>query len=137
VVEKQDEPTPRGSGTILLAEDDETLRELASSVLRESGYAVIEAADGEEAVRKFVARKEEIGLVILDVIMPKKSGKQAYDEIRAMRPAVRALFVSGYAPDIVREKGLLEGGAEILLKPFLPSELLRKADAVLREGRST
>ncbi len=134
VVENQAEPTPRGSGTILLAEDDETLRELSSSVLRESGYEVVEAVDGEEAVRKFAARKDEIGLVILDVIMPKKSGKQAYDEIRAMRPSVRALFVSGYAPDIVREKGMLDGGAEILLKPFLPSELLRKAEAVLRKG---
>jgi DNA-binding response OmpR family regulator len=51
-----------------------------------------------------------------------------------MRPSVRALFVSGYAPDIVREKGMLDGGAEILLKPFLPSELLRKAEAVLRKG---
>jgi PAS domain S-box-containing protein len=127
------ESLTRGSATILLAEDDETLRTLSSSVLRECGYTVIEARDGEEAVQKFAERKEDIRLVILDVIMPKKNGKQAHDEIRLMQPAIKALFVSGYAPDIVRGKGMLEGGAEILLKPFSPQDLLRKAGEILSE----
>jgi polar amino acid transport system substrate-binding protein len=106
---------------------------LSSSVLRECGYTVVEARDGEEAVQKFAERKEDIRLVILDVIMPKKNGKQAHDEIRLMQPAIKALFVSGYAPDIVRGKGMLEGGAEILLKPFSPQDLLRKAGEILSE----
>jgi CheY-like chemotaxis protein len=130
---KEAEPLTRGSATILLAEDDETLRTLSSSVLRECGYTVIEARDGEEAVQKFAERKEDIRLVILDVIMPKKSGKQAHDEIMLMQPAIKALFVSGYAPDIVRDKGMLEGGAEILLKPFSPQDLLKKAGEILNE----
>jgi PAS domain S-box-containing protein len=131
---KQAGTLTRGSGTILLAEDDETLRTLSSSVLRECGYTVIEAADGEEAVQRFAERKADIRLVILDVIMPRKNGKQAHDEIRTMQPAIKALFVSGYTPDIVRGKGMLEGGAEILLKPFTPQDLLRKTGEILSEA---
>jgi CheY-like chemotaxis protein len=133
-VAKEAGSMPRGAGTLLIAEDDETLRALSSSVLREFGYTIIEAADGEEAVTKFEEQKERIQLVILDAVMPKKNGKKAYDEIRAMRPDVKALFVSGYAPDIVRDKGMIEGGAEILMKPVSPKELLKKVRELLSEG---
>jgi PAS domain S-box-containing protein len=122
---------PRGVGTLLVAEDDDILRALTSSVLREFGYTVIEARDGEETVQRFVERKEDIRLVILDVVMPKKSGKEAYDEIRNIEPAVKALFVSGYAPDTVRDKGLLDGGAELLMKPLSPQDLLKKVRDIL------
>jgi PAS domain S-box-containing protein len=121
----------RGTGTVLIAEDDAALRRLFTTVLREYGYTVIDAADGEEAVRKFSGHREEVRLVVLDVIMPKKGGKEAYDEIRGIRPGVKVLFVSGYAPDTVRDKGLIEGGADLLLKPVSPWDLLRKVREVL------
>jgi PAS domain S-box-containing protein len=129
-VMRQTAAVPRGAGTLLVAEDDPTLRTLSSLVLRESGYTVIEAEDGEEAVRKFRENKEEIRLVILDAIMPKKNGKEAFDEIRKARPSIKALFVSGYAPDMVKEKGLLDG-AEILHKPLSPGDLLKKVREIL------
>jgi two-component system NtrC family sensor kinase len=125
------EAIPRGTETLLVAEDDEALRELSSSVLREFGYTVLDAVDGEEAVRKFAERKDDIRLIILDMIMPKKNGKEAYDEIREMKPSVRALFVSGYTADIIRDKGMLGGDVEILLKPISPAVLLKKVRELL------
>ena len=131
---KETELMPRGSGTLLVAEDDKALRQLSSFVLTGFGYTVIEAADGEEAVQMFAERKEEIRLVILDLVMPKRNGKEAYAEIRKMRPGIKALFVSGYAADIIEDKGMLEGGTDILIKPFFPKDLLKKVEDILKSG---
>jgi polar amino acid transport system substrate-binding protein len=74
-----------GSETVLVAEDDATIRELAGSILRQYGYDVILAHDGEDAVEKFKASKEKIAIIVMDMIMPRKSGKEAYEEIRKIR----------------------------------------------------
>jgi len=120
-----------GSETILLAEDDASLRKLASIILRNYGYTVIEAVDGEDAVAKYGENRDVVKLVILDGIMPKKNGKEAYNEIRMINPSVRTIFASGYAEDILSREGLLEPGINFLLKPLTPSELLKKVREVL------
>jgi CheY-like chemotaxis protein len=81
-------PMPKGNNeTILLAEDDFTVRVLGKNLLMKYGYRVIDAMDGEDALAKFIEHKDSVQVLLLDVIMPKKNGKQVYDEIRAMRPA--------------------------------------------------
>ncbi|MBA4372367.1 MAG: hypothetical protein C0402_05845 [Thermodesulfovibrio sp.] len=120
-----------GSETILLAEDDPSLRKLSGVILRNYGYSVIEAVDGEDAVSKYGENRDVVKLVILDGIMPKKNGKEACEEIRMINPAVKTLFTSGYAEDILSKEGLLEPGIHFLLKPLTPSDLLRKVRELL------
>ncbi len=120
-----------GTETILLAEDDEEVRELTKTVLDGFGYKVIEAIDGEDAIRKFMEDKDKIQLLILDVIMPKKSGKEAYDEIKKTNPNIKALFTSGYPKDIIQRKGFLEGELDLISKPISPKALLKKVREIL------
>ncbi len=120
-----------GTETILVAEDDEGLRKLASTVLGAFGYTVLTAADGEEAVDIFAANREAVSLVILDVVMPKKNGKEAYEEIRKLSPDLPALFTSGYTANIIHKKGILEEGLHFIHKPVSPQELLLKVREVL------
>lgn len=121
----------KGTGTILLAEDDEAVRRLTKSVLEEYGYTVITAADGEDAVNKFKENSDRIELLLFDLIMPKKTGKEAYDEIRAVRPEIKAIFSSGYAPDMIRDKMHFGDDVTIVFKPVSPMELLRKVRQAL------
>ncbi|MGA2150782.1 MAG: response regulator [Geobacteraceae bacterium] len=120
-----------GSETVLVAEDDATIRELAGSILRQFGYDVILAHDGEDAVEKFKAGKEKIAIIVMDIVMPRKSGKEAYEEIRKIRPNVRILFMSGYSPDLLHDRGIFADGEVVLIKPIHPLELVRKVRAVL------
>jgi PAS domain S-box-containing protein len=119
------------SETVLLAEDDVQVRELTKQVLSEFGYKVLEAEDGQEAIRVFHENKDEIELLIFDVIMPRKNGKEAYDEIRKIKPDIRAIFTSGYTADIVHKKGILDRGLNFLPKPVSPQGLLKKVKEVL------
>ena len=121
----------RGTETVLVAEDDTMVREFIKEVLEGFGYMVIEAEDGEEALHVFNANRDRIQLVILDVVMPKKSGKEVYDDIKKERPDMRVIFMSGYDADIIHKKGILEEGLDSILKPILPKDLLRKVREVL------
>jgi polar amino acid transport system substrate-binding protein len=123
-------PPVGGSETILLADDDAEVRKAVVRILREYGYSVIEAVDGEEAVERFAGSKDSIDLVILDVVLPKRDGKAAADEIRSMRRGVPVLFVSGYTPDIIASKGI-EEGAQLMYKPIVPHLLLPKLRELL------
>lgn len=127
----QAELPPRGTETILLAEDDQDVRKFTSSALREFGYHVIEAVDGLDALEKFRVHTHEIDMAILDVIMPRLSGSEAYETIRVERPGVKVLFISGYTADYLRTKGAFEEGAYFLAKPMSPIELLRKVREIL------
>jgi two-component system, cell cycle sensor histidine kinase and response regulator CckA len=122
---------PLGEETVLLVEDNESVRSLIRQVMTSKGYRVIEAVDGEDGVAKFREAREEIALVILDVIMPKKNGGDAYDEIRALKGDVRAIFISGYTGDIIDRQRISEDGANFLLKPILPDKLLTLVREVL------
>jgi PAS domain S-box-containing protein len=120
-----------GAETILLAEDDETVRNMTKAVLEDVGYHVITANDGQDAVNKYKENKDMVRLLLFDLIMPKRTGKEAYDEIKAMTPAVKVLFASGYAPDMVRHKVLLDDDMPVVYKPISPTELLKQVRASL------
>ncbi len=120
-----------GSETILLAEDDEKVRELSRQVLQGSGYTVIIAGDGEEAVRKFLEQKDRIRLAILDVVMPTLTGGAAYQEMKKIRPNIKALFISGYTADAVHIQRLLAEGMDFIQKPVAPTDFLKKVREVL------
>jgi len=100
-------------------------------ILTRFGYRVLLACDGEDAVEKFRRQKDEIGLVLLDMIMPRLSGKAAYDEICRIKPGVRAIFTSGYTADFIRSKGELGTDIELVMKPVHPLVLLRKVRELL------
>ncbi len=121
----------KGTETILVAEDDSTARELIKDVLEANGYKVIIAEDGEDALNKFKADTTAINLIVMDVIMPKKNGKEVYEEIKKQRPDMKAVFMSGYTANIIHKKGILEPGIELISKPFSPNALLRKIREVL------
>lgn len=123
--------TVRGAETVLVAEDDESVRNLTISLLREAGYTVIAASNGEQAVEKFKQNKDRVALVILDVIMPKKNGRETYDEIKSARPEMKALFMSGYAGDIFEKQNIDEEGLNFIAKPIAPMEFLRKVRETL------
>ncbi len=122
---------PIGSETILLAEDDPMVRNLAKSVLEEFGYQVIEAKDGAEAVEKFLSHRSSIQLLLFDVMMPEKNGKEAYNEIKKAQPEVKALFMSGYTDDILSNSGIHEENPNLIAKPFTQNILLQKVREVL------
>lgn len=125
----------RGTETILLAEDDIGVRRLTSEVLQEFGYKVITSVDGDDAIRKFIENRDTIELVILDVIMPNKNGKEAFIEIKKTRPDIKALFTSGYTSDVINNKrGIIDESLNFLPKPASPNELLRKVREVLDAG---
>jgi PAS domain S-box-containing protein len=124
-------PVRGGTETILLAEDNDAVRKLTQNVLSEFGYRVIEAADGEEAIRQFLENQDTTRLVIVDVIMPKKSGRAVYEEVKRTRPDVKVLFTSGYPADLIQKEGVLERGLNFLAKPASPQEILKKVRDVL------
>ncbi len=130
-------PSKGGNETILLAEDDETLRELANTVLGQAGYRVILARNGKEALEKFKEHQGAIDIVLLDMIMPEMNGHEVYQAAQMIRPGVKVLFISGYTANILHNKGLSvhAQGIELLMKPVSPAVLLRKVREVLDRGR--
>ena len=127
VVEETETVSPSlkgGSETILVAEDDVQVRGLTVEVLGSAGYIVIEAIDGVDAIEKFVEYGDTVELLLLDVVMPRKNGKEAYDEIKKMKPDVRVIFMSGYTGDVVISKGIAEREYAFIQKPLSPDALL-------------
>jgi signal transduction histidine kinase len=120
-----------GTETVLLAEDEPAVRNLAKTILEEYGYKIILAEDGEDALAKFRASPEAIDLLVLDVMMPKKNGKEVYDEIRETRPDIKALFMSGYTANVIHKKGVLNPDKELIIKPFSPHAFLQKVRQIL------
>jgi PAS domain S-box-containing protein len=117
---------PRGTETILVAEDDENVRKIVVDILEAYGYKTIVAVAGDDAVAKFQQHKDEISLAFLDAIMPRKNGWQVYEEIQRIRPGTKVLFTSGYTDEIIRKETIMAEKAEILTKPVSPSLLLTK-----------
>jgi signal transduction histidine kinase len=120
-----------GTETILLVEDDRALRILVVTVLDKYGYTVIEAIDGDDALARFDEHKESITLLITDVVMPKRSGIEVFEEIKKFSPEMKALFMSGYSKDITRVKGILNTSVNFLQKPVSPNTLLKKVREIL------
>ena len=120
-----------GNETILIAEDDDSLRKLNKITLESSGYHVICARDGEEAISKFMENRERISLVLLDMIMPKKNGKEVGEAVRKASPRVKILFSSGYSENIIKTDELTAVGFNFIHKPFTQEGLLTKVRNVL------
>ncbi|MBP6941327.1 MAG: PAS domain S-box protein [Syntrophorhabdaceae bacterium] len=123
--------TRGGTETILVAEDNVAVRNLLREILTMSGYEVIEAVDGEDAVKKFIEHSDAIAAMIIDVVMPKKNGREVYEEIGKIRPGIKVIFTSGYTGDIVLDKGIRDDIVDFIKKPLLPDELLLKVREVL------
>jgi PAS domain S-box-containing protein len=124
-------PVKGGNETVLVAEDDAALRNLSRIVLESFGYTVIAAEDGEEAITRFMENRERIGLVLLDMIMPRKNGKEVGEAIRKVCPGIKIIFMSGYTMEIVTHKELMEAGFDFIQKPFPSKDLLTKVREVL------
>jgi PAS domain S-box-containing protein len=123
--------------TVLLVEDEPSVRRLASLELRELGYNVMEAAGGDEALELARQRDTEgVDLLLTDVVMPQMSGKELADKIRAAHPRTKVLFISGYTDDVLGQKDITNRDAALLQKPFNRSALAHKVREVL-DGRSS
>jgi signal transduction histidine kinase/ActR/RegA family two-component response regulator len=120
-----------GTETILFAEDNPDIRRLAADILGSSGYTVIEATDGQDAVTKFMEFRDKVDLLIFDVVMPRKNGKEAYEEISMVRDQTKVLFMSGYTRDVIIDKGIHDGVVDYVSKPIFPNDLLKKVREVL------
>src|SRR6185369_13256030 len=119
------EAGPLASGeTVLLVEDEEAMREVARRILQRSGYRVLVAADGEQALQIAVGHHEPIDLLITDVVMPQMLGKEVADRVRLAHPEARVLYMSGYARPVLAEQGTLDRGVSLISKPFSEPELL-------------
>jgi len=120
-----------GTEVILMAEDDDSMRELYRELLVEFGYSVLEAKDGTDALKKFGEHKQHISLAILDVIMPGIKGLEVYKTIRKEKPLTPVLFCSGYSADIIQKQLDSDPLLHFLGKPYMPKELLMKIREIL------
>jgi two-component system, cell cycle sensor histidine kinase and response regulator CckA len=120
-----------GSETVLVAEDQPSVRSLVRRGLVRAGYRVLEAASGTAAIRLFEAENGAIDLLLTDVVMPQMGGRELAAELRARRPDLRVLFMSGYAEHEIARRGVLEPGMFFLEKPFGPQGLQRMVREVL------
>jgi signal transduction histidine kinase len=129
---KQTGPIPRGTETLLVVEDDRSVRDMARQVLEAQGYKVLSASNGEDAL--LTVREHEgspIRLVVTDVIMPLMGGKVMAEWLNATHPDLKILFTSGYTDDAIEHHGVLERPVEFLPKPYTPATLARKVREML------
>ena len=131
--QEEKDSVPPGKETVLLVEDDPLVRSLALRILQGQGYKVLEAANGEEAL-KVVQEKArgEIHLLLTDVVMPKMGGKQLVEELKVLRPEIKILFTSGYTNCDIVHRGILESEINFLPKPFSSKTLSQKVREVLK-----
>lgn len=124
--EPMPEPQPGGGAgeTVLIVEDELAMREVTRRILSRSGYTVIAAATGHEAIEIAASHTGDIDVLLTDVVMPQMLGKEAAERIRALRPGVKVLFMSGYARGVLDPQGVVEAGANLIQKPFSEAELL-------------
>jgi CheY-like chemotaxis protein len=132
--ETRETPMPAdGWETILLVEDEEALRSIAREILEEHGHRVIEAGGATEALEVASRHPEPIHLLLTDVVMPGRNGRELADSLAAERPDLRVLYMSGYTDDVIAHSGVLESGRHLLEKPFTAQALLQRVRAVLGE----
>jgi signal transduction histidine kinase/ActR/RegA family two-component response regulator len=127
----------RGSETVLVVEDNESLRQLTCEFLVSTGYTVLFAQDGSEAVRLAEQHTGLIHLLLTDVVMPGMSGHELAQRLAILRPDIRSLYVSGYTGDAILKQGVLEEGVSFLAKPFTRDALAQKVREVLEARRGT
>jgi two-component system cell cycle sensor histidine kinase/response regulator CckA len=124
-------PDQAATETLLLVEDDLTLRGLASMILEERGYCVLPAGNGREGLQMAAEHAGVIDLVVTDVVMPEMSGRQLVERLTPLRPGIRSLYISGYTNDEIIRRGLLDRDMRLLQKPFTAATLLAEVRSVL------
>jgi CheY-like chemotaxis protein len=122
---------PGGAETILVVEDEQMVRQLATRVLHQLGYTVLEAADGMEALRVAQRHGGRIDLLLTDMVMPQMNGNVLAERLRAVHPRLKVLFISGYSDDMLGQQRLVERKDALLQKPFTPALLARTVRDVL------
>ena len=127
----EERPAPRGSETILVVEDDEAVRGIVPRTLGAYGYTVLCAADANEGEALFEQRGDEVALLLTDVVMPGRSGRELCEQLVAKRPELKVLYMSGYTDDAIVHHGVLDPGTPFISKPFDPDDLARKVREVL------
>jgi len=134
--QKKDDPakTYGGSETILVVDDDRSIRNLVVDTLESFGYTLIGASSGEEALKLMAAWNGPVHLLLTDVIMPGLNGKELAQRVARKFPSIPILYMSGYSGDVIAHQGLLDAGVEYLQKPLTPSRLLRKVREVLDQA---
>lgn len=125
------ETVPGGTETILVAEDDETVRRLVRHMLKEAGYSVLMAKDGLEAIEIFKQNKDRISLVLLDVVMPEMSGREVYKKILEISPNIKTIFTSGYSSNAVHTSFINDMRMQLISKPYDLDTLLREIRAAI------
>ena len=126
---------PRRAASILVVEDDDLLRSMIVRLLRRNGYTTLEAANGTEAEERALAHGLAVDLMLVDVGLPGASGPEIVERLRPRWPAVKVLFMSGFSPAALAERGL-RPGPQLLEKPFSPPALLERVQAILAPGTS-
>jgi CheY-like chemotaxis protein len=124
-----------GSETVLVVEDQEEVRNLAVTALRSFHYRTLEAGSGDAALAVVASHPEPIHLVLTDVVMPGMNGRQFAERLRVIRPEIKVLYMSGYPAEVVSRRGLLDSGAECILKPFTPETLAGRIRGILGVAR--
>jgi two-component system cell cycle sensor histidine kinase/response regulator CckA len=117
--------------TVLLAEDEESLRELIGELLEANGYQVLAAEDPTKAIETAERHGGVIHLLLTDVLMPGMNGRELAQRVRELRPDIRVLYMSGHTEDSIAQSGLLEPGALLISKPFTQESLARKVREAL------
>ena len=123
----------RGTQTILLVEDEESILNLGKVILTEFGYTVLTAQTPGEAVNLAERHKGPLHLLIADVVMPEMNGRELEEKISALRPGIKTLFMSGYTADVIAHQGVLEAGIKFLEKPFSLRTLAEKVREALED----
>ncbi len=122
---------PRGNETILVVDDDANIRRLIADVLTALGYTCLSAADGDEALEIGKKQMAAIDLLLTDVVMPGMNGRALAEAMKALKPGLRVVFMSGYTENTITHYGILDQGLHYLAKPVTPPELARKIRSVL------
>jgi two-component system, cell cycle sensor histidine kinase and response regulator CckA len=125
----------RGSETILVAEDEDGVRSLTREVLEKYGYTVLEAANGEEALKVAEQHEGPLDLLLSDVVMPRMGGPELAQALLAKRPSVKVLYMSGYTDHPMVRRGVVNAGVAFLQKPFTPTVLVSRVREVLEAPR--
>jgi CheY-like chemotaxis protein len=123
----------KGTETVLLVEDEVSVRRLAREILKHHGYRVLEAADAREALRIAQQERGPIHLLLTDVIMPLMSGRELVEQLRESRPETRVIYMSGYTDDVLAYRGDLGPDINFLQKPFAPEALAKKVREALEQ----
>jgi CheY-like chemotaxis protein len=120
--------------TILLVEDDEQVRSYVADMLRDLGYSVVVAENADQAIASLARAQERIDLLLTDVVLPGMNGRELADRAREMRPGIRALFMTGYARDVIVHQGRLDPGIDLIEKPFRSEALATRIRLLLDHG---